>query len=92
MKVGRFQLLAGIDDATDFCPGFSFVMREAQSYNKRDVVGAMCRTWRDDVVPAEAMLEGGSWQSVMAQEFLRAVGVALCDAKGRPHNKLIENY
>jgi hypothetical protein len=92
VRVGRFQLLAGIDDASDYCPGWSFVMREAESYNRRDVVAAMCRTWRDDVLPAEVVLEGGSWQADQTLSFVERAGVRWIDAKGRPHQKLIEGY
>ncbi|MFZ4394175.1 MAG: hypothetical protein ACOYOU_00955 [Kiritimatiellia bacterium] len=91
-RVGRFQLLAGIDDASDFCPGFSFVIRPKQSYNNKDVMAAQWRVWRDDVLPASVMLEGGAWQANNAHEFYRQVGVQTIDATGRPHSKLIENY
>lgn len=91
-RVGRFQLLAGIDDASDFCPGFSFVIRPKQSYNHKDVMAAQWRVWRDDVLPTSVMLEGGAWQANNAHEFYRQVGVETIDATGRPHSKLIENY
>jgi hypothetical protein len=92
VKVGRFQLLAGIDDATDFCPGFSFVMRAAQSYRAPDAMACCFRTWRDIYRPDSVMFEGGSWQAGMSTRFLEAAGVKMLSAKGRPHQKLIENY
>lgn len=92
VKVGRFQLLAGIDDAWDFCPGFSFVMRPLQSYRKEDAAGAQFRVWRDTYVPDRVVLEGGSWQSGMVMRFYETIGMAWDDAKGRPHQKLVENY
>ncbi|HPA21457.1 MAG TPA: hypothetical protein PLU30_27195, partial [Verrucomicrobiae bacterium] len=92
VRVGRFQLLSGVDSASDFNPGFSYVMRPAQSYRAFDVVGALYRTWRDDVVPEEIVAEGGVWQAIMALEWYRRVGVRVVSAKGRPHQKLVENY
>ncbi len=92
VKLGRFQLLAGIDDASDFCPGFSFVMRPLQSYRAEDTTAAQFRVWRDSYLPAAAVVEGGVWQSHRAMEFYRRVHVEPVDAKGRPHSKLVENY
>jgi hypothetical protein len=92
VRVGRFQLLAGIDDGTDFCPGFSFVMRAAQSYRAPDAMAACYRIWRDTYRPDSVMFEGGAWQSGVAKRFLETAGIGLQSAKGRPHEKLIENY
>jgi len=92
VRVGRFQLLAGIDDASDFCPARTFVIRPLSSYRKEDVGAALFRTMRDAYRPDMLMLEGGSWQSHLVKRFLDAVGVKLEDAKGRPHSKLVENY
>lgn len=92
VRVGRFQLLAGVDDASDFCPGFSFVMRAAQSYRAPDAMAACYRVWRDTYCPDSVVFEGGAWQKGVASRFLDAAGVKMYDAKGRPHQKLIENY
>lgn len=92
VKVGRFQLLAGIDDASDYCPGFSYVCRPLQSYRAEDSTGAMYRVWRDSYLPRNVMVEGGVWQSHRALNFYRQVGVQPISAKGRPHMKLIESY
>jgi len=92
VKVGRFQLLAGVDDASGYMPGYSFVIRDLESYRAEDTVAAMYRVWRDSVLPAEVVVEGGVWQSERAMEFYGQSGVRPIDAKGRPHQKLIENY
>jgi hypothetical protein len=92
VKLGRFQLLACIDDAYDFCPGYTYTIREQQSYRAEDTVAAQYRLWRDVYMPARAMLEGGAWQSNRAHEFYRAAGLEVEDATGRPHSKLIESW
>lgn len=90
VRVGRFQLLAGIDDATDFFVGWGYVIRMKDSYRSADVVSTVAHAWRNGYKPEEAMFEGGAWQALRTLEFLRLAGVELQDAKGRPHNKLIE--
>ncbi len=92
MKVGRFQLLAGLDDASNYCPGFSYVIRGKESYRGADATGAMLRCWRADVQPDQVVVEGGVWQSERAAEFYRMAGVQFVSAKGRPNAKLIESY
>lgn len=91
VKLGRFQLLIGIDDATPYCPGFDFTMRPRQSYRSEDVIRAMARTWAATGKPAEVVLERGVWESKRVQEFLAAAGVRVTRAY-RPNQKLIENY
>lgn len=92
VKVGRFQLLAGLDDASNFCPGFSYIIRGKESYKGADATGAMLRCWREDVKPDEVVVEGGVWQSARAAEFYRLAGTRFISAKGRPNLKLIESY
>ena len=92
VKLGRFQLLACIDDATDFCPGYSYVIREQQSYRSEDTVSAQFRLCRDVYAPDFFMLEGGVWQSKRAMAFYEAAGIGIEDATGRPHSKLIESW
>lgn len=92
VRIGRFQLLACVDDATDFCPGFSYTIRGRDSYRGEDVVAAMYRLWRDAYRPERCMMEGGAWQSKRAMAFMERSGVAMDDAKGRPHSKLVESY
>jgi hypothetical protein len=90
-RAARFQLLAGIDDAWDYCVGWGYVIRHQDSYRAADVVAAVGHSWRD-VQPQSVMFEGGAWQAARTVDFLQQAGVELISAKGRPHNKLIEGY
>ena len=92
VRLVRAQLLVCIDDATDYCPGFSYVVRAEQSYRAEDTVAAQFRLWRDVYAPERVMLEGGSWQSERALAWMQAAGVIIDDATGRPHLKLVENW
>jgi hypothetical protein len=92
VRVGRFQLLTCVDDATDFCPGFDYVIRMNQSYRSEDVVAAQFRMWRNSYMPERVMLEGGCWQANRAQRFHASAGVVVDDATGRPHSKLVECF
>lgn len=92
VRVVRAQLLVCVDDSTDFCPGFSYVIRDKQAYRAEDTVAAQFRLWRDQYAPERAMLEGGAWQSGRARAWLEAAGVGIEDATGRPHNKLVEGW
>jgi len=92
VRLGRFQLLAALDDATDFCPGYTYVIRPEQSYRAEDTVAAQFRLGRDTYAPDRYMLEGGVWQSKRAHAFYAAAGIGVEDATGRPHSKLIEQW
>lgn len=91
VKVGRFQLLLGIDDASDFCPGFSFIIRPQSSYRALDSAGAMARAWMDDVLPQSVILEKGVWDSEVVRNFYHAAGVTVSHVH-TPHQKLVENF
>jgi len=88
-RLGRFQLLAGIDDATDYMVGWGYVIRLRDSYRAQDVIATCAHAW-STYQPEQVMFEGGAWQAQRTIEFLRLAGVEMIDAKGRPHNKLIE--
>ncbi len=92
VRVGRFQLLAGIDDTCDFCVGWGYVIRYRDSYRANDVVATVGHAWGTQYAPERVMFEGGAWQADRTREFLRLAGVAMDDAKGRPHSKLIEGW
>jgi len=91
VKVGRFQLLAGIDDGSGFCPGFSFVIRAQGSYRANDIIGAMARTWMDDVTPGQCILERGTWESAKAERFYRLTGTPVRHVH-TSNDKLVENF
>ena len=92
-RVARFQLLACVDCAGDFCPGWSYVMRQTDAYNAADVAGALWRVWQlNGYAPHECVMEGGSWQSKRVLDFCSASGVRVISAKGRPNQKLVEGW
>ena len=92
-RAARYQLLAGIDCATDFFCGFGYVMRTSDGYRACDVANVMHRVWRQQgFMPKKVVLEGGSWQAQTTVDFLKTAGVGIVDAKGRPNQKLVENY
>jgi hypothetical protein len=92
VRVGRFQLLTCVDDATDCCLGFDYVIRDQQSYRAEDVIAAQYRLWRNHYQPERVVLEGGSWQAKRSRAFHDAAGVVVEDATGRPNSKLIEGF
>ena len=86
VRVARFQLLAGIDCATDYCPGYSYVMRPSDGYTAADVSHALWHVWAlSGYAPDQCVMEGGSWQAGRTCDFLAASGVQLISAKGRPN-------
>ncbi|HMO03921.1 MAG TPA: hypothetical protein PKC67_02460 [Kiritimatiellia bacterium] len=88
----RGQWLVAHDDATGMITGWVFTLRPRDSYRDQDSLGLMYRVARDVCRPDEAVVEGGTWQSIRAKAFLDASGITARDAKGRPHLKLIENW
>ena len=93
VRVARFQLLLGIDCATDMCVGYHYVMRQSDAYGAADVVQAFDTTWRlAGGMPRELVLEGGAWQASRTRDYLAAAGVKIVSAKGRPNQKLVEGY
>lgn len=93
VRLARYQLLLGIDCATDMCVGYSNVMRANDGYRACDVVAALHRCWESTgYAPNEVVLEGGNWQAKVLPEFLSASAVTMISAKGRPNQKLVEGY
>lgn len=93
VRVARFQLLLGIDCATDMCVGYHYVMHQSDGYGAADVVQALDSTWRlAGGAPKEVMLEGGAWQARRTLDYLAAAGIGVVSAKGRPNQKLVEGY
>ena len=76
VRCGRFQLLLGVDQATDYVTGFAFVARERDSYRAEDATArALWPTWATQGAPVSAVLERGVWEAARAHEFLTAMGV-----------------
>jgi len=92
VKLGRFQLLLMHDDATSLIPCWSYIIRPSQSYRAADVAGLLLRFCRDICLPDRALFEGGNWQSKRVFSALEALGIELVDVKGRPNQKLVENF
>jgi hypothetical protein len=92
-RVARFQLLAGLDCATDLGVGYSYCMRMSDGYGAEDVVSGLHRVWQlNGYAPHECVMEGGAWQAARTLGFLGASGVQCVSAKGRPNQKLIEGW
>jgi hypothetical protein len=89
VKVGRFQLLATNDDASDFLPSWTYTIRASQAYRAEDVCGALGRLWRDVAKPDVAVLERGVWESTRVTALLAGAGVEI-HRTYQPRQKLIE--
>jgi hypothetical protein len=77
------------DDATSYIPFVSSVFRFQQSYRATDAAAAIYRTERDVIQFDHWCIEGGVWQ---AKRTLAVLGGRFISAKGRPNQKLVENY
>jgi hypothetical protein len=92
VKLGRFQLLQPHDEGTSFAPGFEYIIRESGGYRGTDAYGTAMRLCRDVCKPESFVFEGGVFQSPRMLRVLEALGVKLLDVKGRPNQKMIENF
>lgn len=91
VRVGRFQLLLGVDHATDYVTGFAFVARDRDSYRAEDCVArAMLPTWRAQGVPQRVVLERGVWEASRMGDFLQALQVERTTSY-HPRTKLVES-
>ena len=75
-----------------YIPAFNFIVRPQQQYTAADVSGFLLRVARDVCRPERFVLEGGNWQANRTLAALRALGVQLTSVKGRPNQKLVENF
>lgn len=91
VRVGRYQLILCHDDATSYCPGFTFVARPQSSYRQTDLLAAAGRLWTDNQLPDHVYFERATWESRRVKDFLTQAGVAT-DTAYMPRQKLIENY
>ncbi|MBK1884139.1 hypothetical protein JIN85_17090 [Luteolibacter pohnpeiensis] len=89
VRLGRWQTLIVHDDATSFVPFVSSVFRWHQSYRATDAASVIYRAERDVVQFDHWAIEGGVWQ---AKRTLAVLGGRFISAKGRPNQKLVENY
>lgn len=89
-KVGRFQLIATNDDASDYVPSWTYVIRASQAYRAEDLCAAMGRIMRDIVQPAVWVQERATWESARVLALFAAAGVQI-QRTYQPRQKLIEN-
>lgn len=89
VKLGRWQTLVVHDDASSFIPFFSSVFRVEQSYRGVDAASVIFQTERDVCMFDQWVIEGGVWQSKQALSVLAGRFIS---AKGRPNQKLVENF
>lgn len=95
VKLGRWQTLAVLDDATNTVIAVKSVFRAQQSYRGADAASLVFQTESEIGMrgfgPGEAhwVMEGGVWQS---QQMLAALQGRFISAKGRPNQKLIERW
>lgn len=96
VKLGRWQTLVVIDDATWAAVAVMSVFRAAESYRGADAATIIFQTEcevgcasLDDDDDFRWVVEGGVWQSKQA---LAALGGRFHSAKGRPNQKLVERW
>lgn len=92
VRLVRGQLLACIDSGSGFCPHYSFVVRERDSYTAGDVCAAVFAAWSAHGVPPGTVMEGGSWQAGRTLELCKRARTEIVSAKGRPTQKLVERF
>lgn len=89
VRLGRWQTLLVHDDASSFLPVVSSVFRWHQSYRATDAASAIYQTETGVVQFDHWSIEGGVWQT---GRVLNLLGDRWISAKGRPNQKLVENY
>lgn len=89
VRIGRWQTLIVHDDATGYVPFVSSVFRFQQSYRATDAASVIFKAERDVLQWDAWSIEGGVWQ---AKRTLAVLGGRYISAKGRPNQKLVENY
>lgn len=95
VKLGRWQTLVVVDDATWAVVAVMSVFRAAESYRGADAASLIYRTESEvgvaglDLASSRWVVEGGVWQSKQA---LAALGGRYHSAKGRPQQKLVERW
>lgn len=89
VKLGRWQTLLIHDDATSYVPFFSSVFRTEQSYRAVDAASAIFQAEKEVLQWDTWCIEGGVWQ---AKQTLAVLQGRFHSAKGRPNQKLVENY
>jgi hypothetical protein len=95
VRLGRWQTLAVLDDASETLVATKSVFRYEQSYRGADAAAVIFQVESEIGMrgfgPGEShwVVEGGVWQS---EQMLAALGGRFVSAKGRPNQKLIERW
>lgn len=89
VRLGRWQTLITHDDASGFVPVVKSVFRFHQSYRATDAAQVIYETERDVLMFDHWSIEGGVWQTGRVLDILAGRFIS---AKGRPNQKLVENY
>jgi hypothetical protein len=89
VRLGRWQTLIVHDDASSFVPFISSVFRWEQSYRATDAASVILRAETSVCQWDHWSIEGGVWQ---AKRTLAILAGRFISAKGRPNQKLVENY
>ena len=89
VRLGRWQTLITHDDASSFIPLVKSVFRYHQSYRATDAAQVIYETERDVLMFDHWSIEGGVWQTGRVLDILNGRFIS---AKGRPNQKLVENY
>lgn len=89
VRLGRWQTLIVHDDASSLIPFVSSVFRWHQSYGGTDAASVIYQAERKVLQWDHWAIEGGVWQT---SKPLAVLGGRFISAKGRPNQKLVENY
>jgi hypothetical protein len=89
--VGRWQLLLGVDVATDYVTGWQWVIRERASYRQTDPLAAWATVWgAANGAPERIITERGTWESGRVKEVLSIWGLEQVRSY-HPRTKLVES-
>ena len=92
VRLGRYQTLLFQCHGSSYVPSREVVIRPQQSYRREDQTGVVYRFLRDICIPSELVLEGNWDVNEDILELCRVCGVMPVSARGRPHQKLVENF
>lgn len=92
VRVGRWQTLITHCEGSSYVPLYVSAVRWEQSYRGEDATVPVNGLCRRVCRPDRMRLEGGVWQGKRVLSALSAMGVALESVKGRPNQKLVENW
>lgn len=92
VKLGRWQLLAVVDVASNMCVNWHVVSREKSSYRAEDSGTLLGTAMIEECIPELWRLERGSWESHFVRDLLKLVGVASVNAWHSKQKNAVENF